>query len=92
MANRASPWRTKCKRLLAAGVTPIVCVGEQLEERESGATEDIVAAQLDCVLEEVEVAHAAHGSYCLRASVGNWHGTYGDTGASKRGSQALFAA
>lgn len=45
----------KCKRLLATGVTPIVCVGEQLEERESGATEDIVAAQLDCVLEEVEV-------------------------------------
>ncbi|MFQ5925991.1 MAG: triose-phosphate isomerase family protein, partial [Terriglobia bacterium] len=26
---------------LAAGLTPIVCVGEKLEEREAGATEDV---------------------------------------------------
>lgn len=35
---------------LAAGLTPILCVGELLEERESGATEAVVARQLDAVL------------------------------------------
>lgn len=34
----------------AAGLTPIFCVGELLEERESGATESVVARQLDAVL------------------------------------------
>jgi triosephosphate isomerase (TIM) len=34
-----------------AGLTPILCVGETLEERESGRTEPTVAAQLDAVLE-----------------------------------------
>jgi len=34
----------------AAGLTPILCVGEQLEERERGETEAVVARQLDAVL------------------------------------------
>lgn len=34
----------------AAGLIPILCVGELLEERESGATEAVVARQLDAVL------------------------------------------
>lgn len=33
----------------AAGLTPILCVGETLEEREAGRTEEIVARQLDAV-------------------------------------------
>jgi len=32
-----------------AGLTPILCVGETLEEREAGKTEDVVARQLDAV-------------------------------------------
>jgi len=32
------------------GLTPILCVGETLAERESGATESIVARQLDAVI------------------------------------------
>jgi len=35
---------------LKAGLTPILCVGETLEERESGRTEQVVAGQLDAVL------------------------------------------
>ncbi|MDH3452166.1 MAG: triose-phosphate isomerase [Gammaproteobacteria bacterium] len=35
----------------AAGLTPIYCVGETLEERESGATEAVVARQLRAVQE-----------------------------------------
>ncbi len=33
----------------AAGLTPIVCLGETLAERESGVTEQVIAAQLDAV-------------------------------------------
>jgi triosephosphate isomerase len=33
-----------------AGLTPILCVGETLEQRESGSTEAVVAEQLDAVL------------------------------------------
>lgn len=35
----------------AAGLTPIMCVGELLEEREAGKTESVVARQIDAVLE-----------------------------------------
>ena len=35
----------------AAGLVPILCVGETLEEREAGATESVVDEQLDAVLE-----------------------------------------
>ncbi len=40
----------------AAGLTPILCVGESLEERESGVTENVVARQLDAVIEAAGVA------------------------------------
>jgi triosephosphate isomerase len=33
------------------GMTPILCVGEQLAERESGRTHEVVARQLDAVLQ-----------------------------------------
>jgi triosephosphate isomerase len=36
----------------AAGMTPILCVGETLEERDAGKTEAVVAAQLVRVLEK----------------------------------------
>lgn len=34
----------------SAGLTPILCVGETLHEREAGRTEEVVARQLDAVL------------------------------------------
>ena len=40
----------------AAGLVPILCVGELLEHREAGETEAIVAAQLDAVLELAGIA------------------------------------
>ena len=36
---------------LKAGLTPILCVGETLAEREAGITQDVIAAQLDAVVE-----------------------------------------
>lgn len=40
----------------AAGLTPILCVGETLEEREAGTTESVVDEQLDAVFERVGIA------------------------------------
>ena len=43
----------KAKTALAAGLTPIACVGETLAEREAGTTEAVVLRQLDAVLTAV---------------------------------------
>lgn len=40
----------KAQRALAAGITPIVCVGETLAEREAGQTEAVVRRQLAAVI------------------------------------------
>ena len=40
----------KTQRALAAGITPIVCVGETLAEREGGHTEEVVRRQLAAVV------------------------------------------
>lgn len=40
----------KAQRALAAGITPIVCVGETLQEREAGQTEVAVKRQLAAVI------------------------------------------
>lgn len=36
----------KCELVVQAGLTPMLCVGETLEEREAGLTEDVVLRQL----------------------------------------------
>ena len=41
---------TKAQRALAAGITPIVCVGETLAEREAGDTEAVIKRQLAAVV------------------------------------------
>ena len=50
---------TKARRALAAGLTPIVCVGETLEQREAGRTRDVVGDQLAVVLALLSVEEAA---------------------------------
>lgn len=45
----------------AAGLIPILCVGETLEEREQGITEQVVARQLDAVIELEGAAALADG-------------------------------
>ena len=40
----------KCAKALAAGITPIVCVGETLAQREAGSTEEVVKRQLAAVI------------------------------------------
>jgi triosephosphate isomerase len=45
----------------AAGLKPILCVGETLEERERGVTEEVVARQVDAVINLEGVAALADG-------------------------------
>ncbi len=40
----------KAQRALSAGITPIVCVGETLAERQAGQTEEVVKRQLAAVI------------------------------------------
>src|SRR3954462_14628243 len=41
----------KVRAVLDAGMVPILCVGEQIEERRAGRAEDVVQAQLSPVLQ-----------------------------------------
>lgn len=50
----------KAQRALQAGLTPIVCVGETLEQRDQGAMQAVVGAQIDAVLGKLSVADTAH--------------------------------
>jgi triosephosphate isomerase len=63
--RRALYWETdemvakKFVAAQAAGLTPILCVGETLAERESNVTEQVVARQLNAVTDAVGVAALA---------------------------------
>ncbi|GJI99635.1 triosephosphate isomerase [Duganella rhizosphaerae] len=43
----------KAVAALAAGLTPVVCVGETLEQREAGETEAVICGQLQAVLDVI---------------------------------------
>ena len=55
----------KVAAALAAGLTPIVCVGELLEERDAGRTIEVVSAQFDGSLKDLsaEEVHACVLAY-----------------------------
>lgn len=44
----------------AAGLKPVLCVGETLEEREAGNTEQVIDEQLDAVLDSAGVGSLAN--------------------------------
>ncbi|MDP3843998.1 MAG: triose-phosphate isomerase [Oxalobacteraceae bacterium] len=49
----------KMQRVIQSGLTPVVCVGESLAERESGQTEAVVSAQMDVLLAAIDAADLA---------------------------------
>lgn len=53
---------TKFKMLKDQGITPVLCVGESLEERDQGVTEDVVKQQILAVID-------AHGISALENAV-----------------------
>lgn len=48
----------KCAAVERAGLTPLLCVGETLEERDRGATEEVVLRQLRAGLSELDQREA----------------------------------
>jgi triosephosphate isomerase len=48
----------KFRAVQAAGVTPILCVGETLQEREAGRTQEVIGRQLGAVLERADFGNA----------------------------------
>lgn len=50
----------KYSAVLKNGLKPIFCIGETLEEREQGITEQVVARQLDAILKTAGVASLAN--------------------------------
>ena len=44
----------KAKLLMAFGITPIVCVGETVEQRESNKYEDVIQKQVAAIFDEVD--------------------------------------
>jgi triosephosphate isomerase len=46
--------RRKVRALLDGGLTPLLCVGEKLEERDAGRTEDVVLRQLRSALDGLD--------------------------------------
>jgi len=51
----------KFRAACSAGLSPILCVGETLEERRSGVTEEVVRRQLEAVLDSVTAEEFAAG-------------------------------
>ncbi|RJF98818.1 triose-phosphate isomerase [Noviherbaspirillum saxi] len=49
----------KAARAIKSGLTPIVCVGESLEEREAGRTDAVVGAQIEAVLAALDAGALA---------------------------------
>ena len=48
----------KCAAALAAGLIPIACVGEKLEQREAGQLQEVLLRQIDAVLDAIPDAAA----------------------------------
>jgi triosephosphate isomerase len=51
----------KAERALQAGLLPIVCVGETLQQREAGETRAVLEAQLAAILQRIDAAGLARG-------------------------------
>ena len=51
----------KFEAALKAGLTPLFCIGETLEEREQGTTEAVIARQVDAVIDRCGVDALAKG-------------------------------
>lgn len=62
----------KAERALGAGMTPVVCVGETLEQRQQGETEAILDAQLAPVLAVLDAADANVGAGAVLAYEPVW--------------------
>ena len=66
---------------LSRGLVPILCVGEQLAEREAGRTHEVIGAAAGCRPGGLRRGHAGAGGARLRAGLGHRNRPHCDTGA-----------
>ena len=66
-------------------LVPVLCVGETLDERESGRTVEVVTRQIDAVLAVSGVGALADRRHRLRAGVGHRHRPQRESGAGAGG-------
>jgi len=52
----------KAERTLQAGLRPIVCIGETLQQREAGQTQAVLSAQLAAVLQRIGAGRLSSGA------------------------------
>ncbi len=62
----------KAERALAAGMTPVVCVGETIEQREQGETEAVLEDQLAAALAVLDAADGGAGAAAVLAYEPVW--------------------
>ena len=70
----------KTKAALEAGLTPIVCVGETLSEREANQTEAVLKRQFEDGLAALTAAEFSRILVGVRAGLGNRHRPNGNSG------------
>ena len=75
----------RLKTALEAGLTPICCVGEVLEEREAGLTDDVLRRQCVRAFHAISAKKAAKLGGRLRAGLGDRHRQNRDAGNRRRG-------
>ena len=75
----------KVPAALAAGLEPILCVGETEEARDAEQTEAVLERQLQADLAEVEGGQAGRGGDRLRADLGDRHRPHRDPRAGPGG-------
>ena len=49
--------KTKWQRLRTEGISPIICIGETLSEREGGTTFSVIKSQLTTIFKDMELNH-----------------------------------
>ena len=74
----------KLKAALEAGLTPIVCVGEVLEEREAGLTEDVLRRQCLRAFHAISGQEGGQTGGRLRTSLGHWNRQDSHAAAGRR--------
>ena len=77
----------KVKAVLEAGLTPVLCVGELLEDREAGNTEAVVKSQFEGSLADLSPEQVQKNRHCVRTRMGDRHGQDGKPRTSPRSSR-----
>ena len=73
---------------IAASLTPIVCIGETLEQRERNETMDVLDRQIKGGLDGLSGDQVAALVMRVRAGVGHRHRAHGHARAGRRGARA----